>query len=432
MKQYWVLAGLVLGGVIAYACTTDTAIGPDVALDSLYIEPESGVIVVDDLLRLTAIGIDRAGRRFAHTRVTWSASGGAITLSPSGVAIGVSTGTASVSASAGGKTATGGVTVTPKPIFATSRDSVPFTGVASGPDPAPQAVTITNAGGGTLAPAGDSIRYGAGATGWLQSSIATGGPHTLTLSATTAGLAVNPYTAPVFLGAPKATQKPIKITLAVTVGAPTTMAIDSGTGQSATVNAAVAVKPTVLIRDQYGNPVPSVGVTFAVTLGGGTVLPAAAVTTDAAGRARVASWTLGTVAATNHLDASASGLTTVQFVATGTPGAPAAVSKTAGDAQAVTVNTAVPVLPTVRVTDQFGNPVESVTVTFNVALGGGGVTGGTKKTASTGLAAVGSWTLGTQAGANSLTATPTGLPAATFSATGNPGAADSIKLNAGN
>src|SRR5258705_6950428 len=280
MKQYWVLAGLVLGGVIAYACTTDTAIGPDVALDSLYIEPESGVIVVDDTLRLTAVGIDSAGRRFAHTRVTWSASGGAITLTPSGVAIGVSTGTASVSASAGGKTATGVVTVTPKPIFATSRDSVPFTGVASGPDPAPQAVTITNAGGGTLAPAVDSIRYGVGATGWLQAAIATGGPDTLTLTATTAGLTVSTYTASVFLGAPKATGKAIKVTLDVTAGSPSTMAIDSGDAQTTTVNTNVPVKPTVLIRDQYGNPVPSVGVTFAVTGGGGSVAPATPVSTD--------------------------------------------------------------------------------------------------------------------------------------------------------
>ena len=413
----------------AFACTTDTAIGPDVTLVSLSIEPDSAVIVVDDTLHLIAVGVDSTGRRFAHTRVTWSTSGSAITLSPTGVAVGVATGTASVNASAGGKTATALVTVTPKPIFATSRDSVPFTGIAGGPDPAPQTVTITNAGGGTLSPAVDSIRYGVGATGWLQATLAT---DTLGLSVTTAGLAINSYSATVFLGAPKAAPKAITVTLAVTVGSAATMVIDSGASQTVTVNTAVSVKPTVLIKDQYGNPVPSVGVTFAVTLGGGTALPATPVLTDAAGRARAASWTLGTAAGTNHLDASASGLTTVQFAATGTPGAPAGATKTAGDSQAVTVNSAVPVAPTLRVTDQFGNPVESVTVTFSVALGGGGVTGGTKKTGSTGLAAVGSWTLGTQAGANALTATPTGLSAATFSATGNPGAADSITLNAGN
>ena len=431
ISRYIFAGGLVAGAAIAYACTTDTAIGPDVALASLYIEPETSSVVLDDTLRLTAVGVDSTGRRFAHTRVSWSASGAAITLSPTGVAVGVTTGTATVEASAGGITATAFVTVTPKPIFATSRDTVPFTGIASGPDPAPQTVTITNAGGGVLAPVVDSIRYGPGATGWLQAAIATGGPDTLTLTAATAGLAINSYIASVFLGAPKANPKTITVTLSVTVGAAATMAIDSGDAQTATVDQAVAVKPTVIVRDQYGNPVPSVGVTFAV-LGGGSVLPALPVPTNAAGRARATSWTLDTASGPNQLQASASGLTPVTFSATGTPDVPTTATKTAGDGQAVTVNTAVPVLPTVRVTDQFGNPVESVTVTFAVALGNGGVTGATRKTGGTGQAAVGSWTLGTQAVPNTLTATPTGVTAVTFSATANPDVADSIKLNGGN
>jgi adhesin/invasin len=426
------LAGVAFGAAIVFACTTDTAIGPDVALDSLYIEPDSASVVLDDTLRLTAIGIDSTGRRFAHTRVTWTTSDAAINLSPTGVVVGMTVGTAIVHATAGGKDATADLTVTPKPIIATSRDSVPFSGIASGPDPAAETVTITNAGGGTLAPSVDSIRYGAGAAGWLQGAIATGGPDTLTLTATTAGLTVNTYTATVYLGAPKASGKTIHVTLDVTVGSPSTMVIDSGNAQTATVNTNVTVKPTVLIRDAYGNPVPSVGVTFAVTGGGGSVAPATPVSTDGSGRARVTNWTLGTGAGPNALQATASGVTAVNFTATGIAGAPATVTKTAGDSQSITVNSAVPVAPTVRVTDQFGNPVESVTVTFNVASGGGGLTGGTRKTGSTGHAAAGSWTLGTQAGQNTLTATPTGLPAATFSATGTAAAADSLTLNAGN
>jgi len=428
----FILAGLAVGTALVFACTTDTAIGPDVALDSLYIEPDSADVVLDDTLRLTAIGIDSTGRRFAHAGVTWSTSDPTITLSPTGVVVGRTVGTATVHASAGGKDATADLNVTPKPIIATSRDSVPFSGIASGPDPAAQTVTITNAGGGTLAPVVDSIRYGVGATGWLQAAIATGGPDTLTLTATTAGLTVSTYTASVFLGAPKATGKAIKVTLDVTAGSPSTMAIDSGDAQTTTVNTIVPVKPTVLIRDQYGNPVPSVGVTFAVTGGGGSVAPATPVSTDGSGRARVTSWTLGTGAGPNALQATASGVTPVAFAATGIAGAPATVTKTAGDSQSISVNSAVPVAPTVRVADQFGNPVESVTVTFTVASGGGGLTGGTRKTGSTGHAAVGSWTLGTQAGQNTLTATPTGLSAATFSASGTPAAADSIKRNAGN
>ena len=434
VTRYWLLgAGLVLGGAIAYACTTDTAIGPDAALDSLYIVPAAATIVLDDTVHLTAVGVDSSGRRFVSTRVTWSTTDPAISLASNGAAVGIALGTATVHAAAGAITATGTVTVMPKPIFGTSADSVLFSGFANGPDPAAQTLTITNAGGGTLAPVVDSIRYVTGAGGWLQAAIAKGtGTDTLSIVPATSTLGVGSYVATVFLGAPKATQKPIKIKLTMTVDAPFAMAIDSGDAQTVTVNTAVPIKPTVSVRDQFNNPVPGAAVTFSVTGGGGSVNPVSAVATDAAGKARVTSWTLGTAAGANALRAQVTGVTPVTFNATGNPGAPAATSKTAGDTQTVTVNTAVPVRPTLRVTDQFGNPVESVTVTFAVASGGGGLTGGTKKTDGAGLAAVGSWTLGTVSGSNTLSATVASLAAATFGATGTPDVADSIKLNAGN
>jgi len=434
MTRYRLLwAGLVLGGAIAYACTTDTAIGPDASLDSLYIEPAAATIVLDDTLHLTAVGVDTAGRRFALTRVTWSSTDPAVSFTPTGAVVGIALGTATVHVAAGAITATATVTVTPKPIFGTSADTVLFSAFANGPDPAAQTLTITNAGGGTLAPVVDSIHYVTGAGGWLQAAIATGaGTDTLSLAPATSTLAVGSYVATVFLGAPKATQKPITVKLTMTVDAPFAMAIDSGDAQTATVNTAVPIKPTVLVRDQFNNPVPGAAVTFSVTGGGGSVSPVTGVATDAAGKARVTSWTLGTATGANTLRAQVTGVTPLTFSATGTPGAPAATSKTAGDTQAVTVNTAVPVRPTLRVTDQFGNPVESVTVTFAVGSGGGGLSGGTKKTDGSGLAAVGSWTLGTVAGSNTLTATAASLAAATFAATATPDIADSIKLGAGN
>lgn len=435
MIRYFVLTGVALGAALVFACTTDTAIGPDVALDSLYVEPGNATIVVGDTLRLTAVGIDSTGRRFVSTRVTWSSGDPTISLTPTGVAVGLSAGSATVSAATGGKTATGTITITPAPLIATSRDSVPFSGIANGPNPAAQTVVITNGGGGTLTLAVDSVKYGAGASAWLATGLAAGpSADTLGLSANTSGLAVGTYSATVFLSAPSATNSPknVKVTLAVTVGAPATLAIDSGDAQTATVNTAVALKPTVRVRDQYSNPVPAAPVTFAVTGGGGTVAPVTAVATDANGRARVTSWTLGTGAGGNVLQASAPGTTPVSFAATGTAGAPANAAKTAGDAQTATVNTAVATRPAVQVTDQFGNPVESVTVTFAVATGGGGVTSAAPKTDATGHAAVGSWTLGTGAGANSLNASVAALPVQTFTATGNADVADSLKLSAGN
>ena len=424
-----------VAAAIVLACTTDTAIGPDATLDSLYVEPATATIVVDDTLRLTAIGINHAGRRFADTRAQWTTSDAAISVSSVGVAIGRNTGVATARATVGSKSATATVTVQPKPAFVTSRDSVPFTTIANGPVPTTQTVVFTNGGGGSLAPTVDSISYGPGATGWLSAALSGFvAPDTLALDVLNTALPVGTYTATVALTAPKATNSPksIKVTLIVGVGTPTTMTVDSGDAQTATVNTAVPVKPTVLVRDQYGNPVPGVGVTFAVTFGGGSVNPTGAVATDGSGRARATTWTLGTGAGPDTLRASATGLTAVKFAATGTAGAPAATSKAAGDGQSATVATAVATQPTLLVTDQFGNPVESVSVTFSVVLGGGGVTGATHKTDGAGHAAVGSWTLGTQAGTNTLNATAASLPAATFSANGTAGVADSITRAGGN
>ncbi|MHC4611571.1 MAG: Ig-like domain-containing protein, partial [Planctomycetota bacterium] len=73
---------------------------------------------------------------------------------------------------------------------------------------------------------------------------------------------------------------------------PTTLNVFDGDGQQALVGNAVANVPAVQVRDQYGNGVPGVEVTFVVTVGGGSLTDPVD-TTDVAGIARVGSWTLG-------------------------------------------------------------------------------------------------------------------------------------------
>ncbi len=116
-------------------------------------------------------------------------------------------------------------------------------------------------------------------------------------------------------------------------------------------------------------------------------------------------------------------------VGTQQAGVPTAVTKVAGDLQTAAAGTAVAVAPQVKVTDAFGSPVASVAVTFAVASGGGSITGGSATTDASGLASVGTWTLGATAGANTLTATVTGLPVATFTATGTGTAGGVITLS---
>ena len=108
-----------------------------------------------------------------------------------------------------------------------------------------------------------------------------------------------------------------------------------------------------------------------------------------------------------------------------TVGPPAVVIKSAGDNQSAEDGTPLAVPPAVIVRDANGNAVAAVTVIFAVGTGGGSVTGGTQATNASGVATVGSWTLGT-VGPNTLTATAGSLPPMTFNATATLRAACSV------
>lgn len=169
------------------------------------------------------------------------------------------------------------------------------------------------------------------------------------------------------------------------------------------------------VTDGSGAPVSGVAVQFAVTAGGGT-LGRTSATTDATGIASSGTWTLGTVAGVNTVDATVTGLTPVRFTATGTAAAPASLTVSAGNNQSAAVGAAVSTAPAVLVKDQYGNPVAGTTVTFSVMSGGGTLTGGTATTDATGVARLGAWTLGIATGAQQIRATA-GSASAMISAT---------------
>ena len=99
--------------------------------------------------------------------------------------------------------------------------------------------------------------------------------------------------------------------------------------------------------------------------------------------------------------------------------------------QTAQVNTAVPDAPAVKVLDQNGESIGGVRVSFAVAQGGGSVGVATATTNGQGVASSGSWTLGTTAGANALTATVQGLAPLSFQATGTPGNAAAVAFVGG-
>ncbi|MBV9110528.1 MAG: DNA/RNA non-specific endonuclease, partial [Gemmatimonadetes bacterium] len=104
--------------------------------------------------------------------------------------------------------------------------------------------------------------------------------------------------------------------------------------------------------------------------------------------------------------------------ATVTVGSPASLAKT-GDGQTASVDGNTPVAPAVTVRDGLNALMTGVPVRFRVTAGGGKVNGDTAVTVntdSTGVARLASWTMGSTAGADSITATA-GTATASFGAT---------------
>jgi alpha-tubulin suppressor-like RCC1 family protein len=109
------------------------------------------------------------------------------------------------------------------------------------------------------------------------------------------------------------------------VGAPSSVALSAGNGQTAPAGSTLPIAPAVVVRDAQTNPIPGVEVVFAVTTGGGSINDGGqtqAVLTDASGIAAVSDWTLGAAPGSNGLSATVSALgvtgNPVGFTATGT------------------------------------------------------------------------------------------------------------------
>lgn len=189
----------------------------------------------------------------------------------------------------------------------------------------------------------------------------------------------------------------------------------SGDAQTAVVGEEVATPPSVQVRNEDGEPLPGVEVTFSVVEGGGTVTGANQVT-DAEGRATVGSWTVGTTAGPQLLQATVEGLDTpVEFEAVAVAGPAATLTRVQGDEQTATAGTEVDVPPGVRVSDQFDNPVSGAEVGF-VADANGTVDPGSVTSGDDGTATVDAWTLG-DVGENTLTASASGVSPVVFTAT---------------
>jgi hypothetical protein len=80
------------------------------------------------------------------------------------------------------------------------------------------------------------------------------------------------------------------------------------------------------------------------------------------------------------------------------------------DNQTATVAKPVAIPPTVSIVDAEGRGIAGIEVIFALASGGGSLIGATATTSGDGVATAGSWTMGTTAGINTLTATAPNVP----------------------
>jgi hypothetical protein len=307
-------------------------------------------------------------------------------------------------------TACGGADEPPQPASVQAAGATTFSGVvATEITPAP-AVVVRDASARPLA--GIAVQF----------SVLTGGGSVSNTSATTdaqgqassGGWTLGSVAGTQTLQAAVAGLAPVVFTATAAADAAVSIQVTGG-DQTGVVGRALPVAPSVIVRDRHANAVAGATVSFTVTAGGGSIANATA-TTDSQGRASAGAWTLGTTAGSQTLRISVGELSP-EIRATATHDVAASIVAAAGSGQTALTGANVAVAPAVFVRDQYGNAVPNTAVTFEVAGGGGSVTGAAAVTDASGRASVGSWRLGIVPGENVLRARA-GTLSTTISATG--------------
>ncbi len=181
---------------------------------------------------------------------------------------------------------------------------------------------------------------------------------------------------------------------------------------------------TLHARDGYGNLLTAGGLNVVFSHSGGTSTGLISSTTDNLDGTYTATFTGSTAGTATNINATINGspVTSPRPTMTVAP-LPAELLVIAGNNQTANAGAPVATQPAVLVNDGAGEPIAGMPVTFSVTLGGGTITDSVQLTDTEGLATLGSWTLGTTAGPNKLTATAAAL-SVEFDATGVPGPAD--------
>jgi hypothetical protein len=179
-------------------------------------------------------------------------------------------------------------------------------------------------------------------------------------------------------------------------GPPAGLTVVSGATVDGQAGEPVTTPLAVRVLDAQGNGVPKIAVRYTIASGGGT-LSAATDTTDATGASSV-SWTLGQTIGAARVEARVTGIVVpAVFNATVRAGPPTALQRTSNPPGTSAAGFELADSVAVRVTDQFGNPVQGATVNFATSPGSGTVSPASRVTNDQGTARV-AWTIGTTGG----------------------------------
>ena len=419
----WFLAAL--SALSATACKRDRGAGP-VTAETIALTANATAIGVGQTATIYVHASDGNGTRIpSFSAVTWASSNPTVatvaktdtTATVTGVAVGETIISATVRSDLVAQIA---IRVGAIPIILATPGTAVFTGYR-GSTVTPQMIAITNAGPGTLSGLSASA-----SVPWLQVAFVDG----VTTANPTATLRVQPNvgslvdgsyngTITVSAGIQGVTPRTIPVTLQVSAG-PVAFKIEalSPPTQGGSAGKPVAQPPAVIVRASDNTPVPGVPVTFDAS-GGGSIVPAGVVNTDANGVAALTSWTLSAQpGALQTVTATSAGLAGSPVVFTATALSASKIVKVSGDQQSSVLARPLPQPIVVRVMDPNDTPVPNATVTFTAA-NGGSVAPAAVTTDASGLASV-TWTLGPGLGAQTATALlvgPPGSPFVTFTAT---------------
>ncbi len=208
------------------------------------------------------------------------------------------------------------------------------------------------------------------------------------------------------------------------------LAAISGNQQSAPVHTTLKLSLQVRLTDPYtGDAVAGVTLTFSDGAKGGTFGTPSPVT-DSTGTATT-TYTFGTIARSVTITASNPGVRSVTFTETATPGPAKWVVLSSGGNQSAQVTASLPAPVVVKVTDQYGNSIAGMSVTFADGGAGGSFSANPVTTNGSGLAST-IYTTSTKAGAITLTATGSGLDILKISETVAAGPPAAVTIIAGN